>query len=191
MYGAPGRLPVTAVQAQLTRTVETLFPRWMLRGGIRPDDWSATAIVVRHDVNALDLGLVELAQLTPDDRLGHVAKDPEVKSALRASDPAKPETMAALVRARLDAQARAGVALADRAPLYSSEVESLLMPVVFPMSRGDGPGALATLRRDLRRQYLDMGEVVLAHALRVFPHENPGIQALREAAWEMTAAAAA
>ncbi len=189
--GTPGSLPATAVQAQISRTVDALYPRWATRGGPRPSDWLATALLVRHDVTGLDLGLVELAQLTPDDRLGLVANDPAVRSAVRASDPALPETMAALVRARLDAQARAGVAPEDRAPIYVGEVEALLMPVVFQMSRGDGPAALATLRQDLRRQYLDMGEAVLVHALRVFPHDSPCIEALREAAREMTAATAA
>ncbi len=191
MCGTPGGLPVTAVQAQLTRTVETLCPRWLPRGGIRPDDWAAEAILVRFDVTALDLGIVELAQLTPDDRMALVANNPQVREAVRASDPAKAETMHALIRARVEAQAKAGVAPADVAPVCLGEIEALLMPVVFSIGRGDAPGALALLHEDLRRRYGPSGETVLAFALRVFPHDSPGIDALRAAAKEAVVATAA
>jgi hypothetical protein len=50
---------------------------------------------------------------------------------------------AKLPRRTLDAQARAGIAPEDRAPIYSGEVETYLVPIVAKIARGDAPGVMA------------------------------------------------
>jgi hypothetical protein len=87
---------------------------------------------------------------------GSVADDPEVKEAFANWDRATPSTHRELVRARLAAQERAGVAEADRAPLYASEVESYLLPIIMQMGRNDESATLASLRRDLRHLTANM-----------------------------------
>jgi hypothetical protein len=54
---------------------------------------------------------------------GSVANDPNVAEAVLRLDRATPSTWRDLVVARLSAQARAGIPEADRAPLYSGQVE--------------------------------------------------------------------
>jgi hypothetical protein len=180
-------LPRPAIQNVLYESVEHQYPQWRPRG----EKWNATALLVRHDLTALDLGLVEPYQLGPDDRIHLVSDDPQVRDAFRASDLTVPASMAALVRARLEAQARMGISPEDRAPIFSSEVETILMPVVMCMGEDDGPAKLMEIRGEMRQRYADMGETVLAYALRIYQHNAPGIDQLRAAAREAAAVPAA
>jgi hypothetical protein len=91
-----------------------------------------------------------------------VADDPDVRAAYALFDRASPSTYRDLVRARLGARARAGIAPDQRAPLYSGDVESYLLPITLRMGRGGAPQTLAWLRRDLRRLYGEHSEAVLA-----------------------------
>jgi hypothetical protein len=108
----------------------------------------------------------------------------------RRSDPMAPSGMRDLVAARIAAQIRMGIDPSDVAPLYSSEVETVLIPILMRMGRGDAPGIVAALRRDFRRQYGDQSEIVLQFMLCSYQHRHAGIAALREAA-RATAATAA
>jgi len=77
---------------------------------------------------------------------------------------------------RFAAQARAGIAPEDRAPLHSAQVEEYLLP----MGRGDEQATVAKLRSDLRRLYGEHAETVLSFILRTYRHG--GTEALLEAA---------
>jgi hypothetical protein len=70
------------------------------------------------------------------------------------------------VAARLAAQQRAGVPEPDRAPLYSSEAESYLLPHLLRFGRGAEAAMLTLLRRDFRRLYGEHAETVLRFMLR-------------------------
>ena len=91
----------------------------------------------RHDVSAEEPGIVEPVKVTPDTICGSVANDPDVREADARLDRATPSTHRDLVAARLAAQARLGIPAAERAPLYSGEVEDYLMPVMVRMGHGD------------------------------------------------------
>src|ERR1700692_3438760 len=69
--------------------------------------------------------------------LASVADDPKVKEAAVRWDRATPSTHYDLVRARDEAQARTGIPVANRAFLYSAEVDSILLPIVMCMGPGD------------------------------------------------------
>ena len=71
--------------------------------------YSVSNLLLRHDVTAEDLGIVEARKITPDDICGSVADDPEVAAATARWDRATPETYRELVRARLAAQERRGI----------------------------------------------------------------------------------
>jgi hypothetical protein len=136
---------------------------------------------VRHDVSAEELQLISPHELTPGDICNSVAADDAVLEAYTNWDRATPSTYRALVGARLAAQERAGVPPDARAPLYSTEVESYLLPITMRMGRGEGPAVIAFLRRDLRRLYGEHAETVLAFMLRPGVFDASGVEALRDA----------
>jgi hypothetical protein len=175
--GKPESMPAAAIQGAVSSTVATRYPLW--RHGI---EWRCSALLVRHHTSAEELGIVEPKKLTPDDVVNLVAMDPDVLEANRRADPSAPSGLRDLVAARLRAQADAGIAPENRAPIYSSEVDSILIPIVTRVGKGDGPVFLAFLRRDLRRAYADMSDVVLSFCLKTYQPSGPGIEALREAA---------
>jgi hypothetical protein len=84
-----------------------------------------------------------------------VAQEPEVREAAVRWDRATPSTHRDLVRARLAAQARLGIPAAERAPLYSGEVEDFLVPVMIRMGRGEEGAVVVELRKALMRLYGD------------------------------------
>ena len=143
----------------------------------------------RHDVSAEEPGIVEPVKMkvTPDTICGSVANDPDVREADARWDRATPSTHRNLVHARLAAQARAGIAPEDRAPLHSAQVEEYLLPIIFRMGRGDEQATVAKLRSDLRRLYGEHAETVLSFMLRTYRHG--GTEALLEAALATAAAA--
>jgi hypothetical protein len=76
------------------------------------------------------------------------------------------------VRARLAAQARAGIPEDERAPLYSGQVEEYLTPILMRMGKGDEAMILAQLRQSLRRTYGEQAETVLMFMLRTYRHRD-------------------
>jgi hypothetical protein len=71
----------------------------------------------------------------------------------------------------------------------SANVEGYLIPVVMRLGRGDAPGAVMWLRRDLRRLYGEHGETILQFMLRTYDHHD--IEELRAAARASPASVAA
>jgi hypothetical protein len=134
--------------------------------------------LLRHDTDAEILGIVDPEQITPDMILARVANDPEVKEAAARWDRATPSTHYDLVKARDEAQARIGIPVADRAFLYSSDVDSHFVPM--RMGRGDEPAVAQALKRDFSQRYGDLGHRVLAFCLRTYQHGN--IDGLKRAA---------
>jgi hypothetical protein len=130
--------------------------------------------------NAEGLGLVEPEKMAPDMILASVEDDPEVKEAAARWDRATPSTHHALVRARDEAQARTGIPVAKRAFLYAAEVDSILLPIVMCMGRGDEAATAQALTRDFNERYREFGQRVLAFALRTYQHGN--IDGLKRAA---------
>jgi hypothetical protein len=180
-FEKPESLPAAAIQGALTNVVESTYPRW--------DHYSKfllKGLLVRHGVSGEALGIVPPYKATPDDILNSVADDPGVREAYARWDRATPSSHRDLVHARLEAQGRAGIAPDERAPLYTGEVESYLLPVTMRMGRGGAPQTLAWIRRDLHRLYGEHGEAVLAFMLRVSQHA--GADELREAAAAAVAA---
>jgi hypothetical protein len=108
----------------------------------------------------------------PDAIFALVADDATVKEAAARWDCAAASTHRDLVAARLDAQARAGIPEANRAPLSSGEVDDYLIPIVMRMGRGDEPAVVADLRKALRRLYGAHAETVLAYIAHL-PRERP------------------
>jgi hypothetical protein len=184
--GEPASITATAVHRAVLDHVAAAYPEWR-----HAREWSGAAFLLRHGVTGRDLGLVPPPPPpTPDDIVASIADDSAVCEANRRADPDIPSTMADLVRTRLEAQARAGIAPENQAPVYSSETDSILLPVVMLMGRGDGPRYLPLLRKEMRRRYGDQGDAVLSYALRTCRHDGPGIEALRAAAKEAEATAA-
>jgi hypothetical protein len=130
--------------------------------------------------NAEGSGLVEPDKLNPDMIISLVADVPEVKEAAARWDRATPSTHYDLVRARDQAQARMGISVANRAFLYSAEVDDYLLPIVNCMWPGDEAATARDLRRDLSARYGDLGPRVLAFCLLTFQHGN--IDGLKRAA---------
>jgi hypothetical protein len=186
-FGAADSLPAAAIQRAVSDQVATLFPHWQHDPR---NTWTASAFLLRHGVSAEELGLVGPRTPTSDDIVAELASDPAVREAYMRADPALPETLRALVAARLSAQAERGIPADRRVTHYTGEVEDLLLPLTFKLGRGEGLAGLAMLRRQLGRVYGDLTDAVLAAALRTFPHENLGITELREAAKATDAAAA-
>jgi hypothetical protein len=198
--GSPQSLPLAAVQTALTEAVASFYPDW--RHGVA---WRPTALLVRHHISAEELGVIPPAVPTADDLVNSVCDDPAVRQAWTLFDRATPSTSYDLAKARLEAQARAGIAPQQRAPMRVLEIDDYLLPVVLRMDKGDAPAILAWMlgappaddhisylvagRFSLRRLYGEFAEVVLAFMLREFPHGGL-IDGLREAARETAATAA-
>jgi hypothetical protein len=164
-FGAPQILHRGAVQAAIDDMVASMFPEW--RHGLQ---FSPRGLMLRHDVSAEDMGIIEPATVSPDEICASVSEDPEVIAAVQRWDRATPSTWRDLVAARLAAQARAGVAPDKRAPLYSGQVEEFLTPILMRAGRGDEPMILAHLRQSLRRTYGEHAETVLMFMLRSYAH---------------------
>src|SRR5882672_9619247 len=75
-YGAPHSMPVAAVQTAVNDLVSTMFPHWEPRA-----QFQRRGLMLRHEVSAEELGLVEPITVTPDMICGSVAEDPEVAAA--------------------------------------------------------------------------------------------------------------
>jgi len=103
-----------------------------------------------------------------------------VKEAAARWDRATPSTHYDLVRARDQAQARMGISFANRAFLYSAEVDEYLLPIVVRMWPGNEAAAAQAIRRDFNERYNDLSPRVLAFCLRTFQHGN--IDGLKRAA---------
>jgi hypothetical protein len=110
--------------------------------------------------------------MSPDQICGLVAQEPEVREAAARWDRATPSTHRDLVAARLAAQARLGIPAAERAPLYSGEVEDFLVPVMVRMGRGDEDAVVVELREELTRLYGEFGEIVLMFMLKTYRHHS-------------------
>jgi hypothetical protein len=198
--GNPQSLPLDAVQTAMTEAVASFYPDW--RHGV---PWRPTALLVRHRTSAEQLGIIPPAVPTADDMVNSVADDPAVRKAWTLFDRATPSTSYELVKARLAAQERAGIAPLDRAPMRTLEVDDYLMAIVLRMDKGDAPAIVAWMlgappaddhirylvdgRFSLRRLYGELAETVLAFMLREFQHGGL-IDGLREAARATIATAA-
>jgi hypothetical protein len=130
--------------------------------------------------NAEGSGLVEPDKINPDTIVSLVADDRKVKEAAARWDRATPSTHYDLVRARDEAQARMGIPVANRAFLYSAEVDDYLLPIVVRMWPGDEVATAQALRRDFDERYGDLSSRVLEFCLRTFQHGN--IDGLKRAA---------
>jgi len=142
-----------------------MFPDW--RHGLQ---FSPRGLMLRHDVSAEELGIIEPVKISSDEVCASVAEDAEVIAAAQKLDRGTPETWRQLVRARLAAQARANIPEADRAPLYSGQVEEFLTPLLMRAGKGDEAAVLAQLRQSLRRTYGEHAETVLSFMLRTYVH---------------------
>jgi hypothetical protein len=111
-------------------------------------------------------------RMSPDQICGLVAQEPEVREAAVRWDRATPSTHRDLVRARLATQARLGIPAAERAPLYSGEVEDFLVPVMIRMGRGEEGAVVVELRKALMRLYGEFGETVLTFMLKTYRHHS-------------------
>jgi hypothetical protein len=153
----------------IDRTIDDLlnmhFPLW--KPGLQ---FQPRAVILRVDITAEQLGLIQPRKIAPDEVVASVACDPEVAAATARLDRATPETWRELVRARLAAQARAGIPEDERAPWYSGQVEEFLTPILMRMGKGDEPTILAQLRQSLRRTYVEHAEIVLRFMLETYPH---------------------
>jgi hypothetical protein len=164
-FGAPQILRGGAVQAAIDDMVASMFPDW--RHGLQ---FSPRGLMLRHDVSTEELGIIPPVTVSPDEVCASVAEDPEVTAAVQRWDRATPSTWRDLVAARLAAQARAGIPEADRAPLYSGQVEEFLTPILMRMGKGDEAAILAQLRQSLRRTYGEFSKTVLMFMLRSYAH---------------------
>jgi hypothetical protein len=126
--------------------------------------------MLRHDLSAEEMGVIQPIKVRPDEICASVSDDPEVGEAVLRWDRATPSTWRDLVRARLAAQERAGIPAESRAPLYSGQVEEFLIPIIMRMERDDEPMVLAQLRQNLRRIYGEHAETVLIFMLRTYQH---------------------
>jgi hypothetical protein len=167
-HGAPQSLPAGAVQRVIDDLVRATFPQWAPRM-----PFQRHALMLRNAVSAEELGLVEPEKVTADMICAACAEDPEVAAATGRLDRATPSTWRDLVRARLAAQTRAGIAAADFAPLYSGQCDELVIAPIMAMGRGDEAATLATLRRTARRLFGDdLAEIVLMFALGQCQHDG-------------------
>ena len=164
-FGSPVSLPKGAIQNAIDRFVDETFPNWRPGVAFQPH-----ALMLRQDVSAEELGLVEPIRPSPDDIYASVADDPAVIEAGKLWDRATPSTHRDLVAAVLAAQERAGIPASDRAPLQSGAVDEYLMPLLFRAGRDDEPPLLAYMRRDLRGRYGELAEIVLLFMLRTYRH---------------------
>jgi hypothetical protein len=157
-------LPEPAVQAAINATAKDKWPLYNAAASF----YAAPFLLLRHDVTAEGLGLIEPEKITPDMILGMVADDEHVGRATANLDRATLSTHQELVRARDEAMARIGIAPARRAYLYSGEVDSYLIPRAARL----GPAApiLQQLRREFAVLYGDYAERVLDFCLRNYHH---------------------
>jgi hypothetical protein len=166
-FGAPEILHAGAVQGATDNLVASMFPNWQHGVQFQP-----RGLMLRHEISAEELGIIAPVTRSPDEICASVSEDPAVVEAVLRWDRATPSTWRDLVAARLAAQARAGIPEADRAPLYSGDVEGYLMPIIMRMGKGDEPSVLAQMRQHLRRTYGEHGETVLSFMLRTYAHGN-------------------
>jgi hypothetical protein len=169
--GAVDSLPLAAAQGAVSSMVASLYPDWR-----RGEPWRPAALLIRHGISAEELGLVPPREPAGDDLLNFVSGFPELKAAV---------TLGQTVRARLAAQERAGVPADKRVPLYSGEVEEIMIPTLATiMSAAHAVEKLAQLRRALAKRYGDAAtaELVLQFALRSFDWNGPAMRDLRAAA---------
>src|ERR1700678_1193063 len=171
----PQTLPDAAIQAAVDALAKEQFPPF----NQAPSLYAVPSLMLRHDVTAEDLGIVEKQKITPDMILAMVADDPEVREAGARWDRATPETYPPLVRALCAAQARLGIAEADQALMSSGEVDGHMLPIVFRMGRDDEAVTVQTLRQQFRRLYgvqaggsEELAERVLVFCLRTYQHSH-------------------
>jgi hypothetical protein len=165
--GEPAFFSASSIERMVADFAVTTFPLWQPGAQFRPH-----AVAMLHDVTAEDLGLVPPHEMSPDDVYAAVSDDPAVIEAGRRWDRATPSTHRDLVAAVLAAQARAGVPVADRAPLSSGAVDDYLTPLLFRLGRGDEPDAIAQMRRHTRRLYGEFAEIVMLFMLRTYRHRD-------------------
>jgi hypothetical protein len=185
-FGSPEQLPRAAVQSAVNGMIDRLYPKWVPKGPA----WNATALLLRPDLDAESLGLIEPEPLTSNGIIAMVANDPEVREANRREDPEIPETVYALAVARLAAQERLGIPASQRAVIYTNYIEDML---AVPLSRlnFDAQATLALLRRQLSLRYGGLTDFVLSTLFRDYPHDqHPNFKRLLEAARETAATAA-
>jgi hypothetical protein len=176
--GAVLPLAAAAVQRELVCHIEVEYPLW--RHGL---PWGGSALMLRNSTSAEEMGFIPPRKLTSDDILASIAMDEAVLSANRRDD------LHGLAAARLAAQAALGVPEAERAVMYVGQVEDLLAAPLFKVPF-DAEATLVMLRRQLRRGYGDLTEIVLHAILRDYPHDaHPNMVLLREAAARETEAA--
>jgi hypothetical protein len=176
--GVVSPLAAASVQREVTCFIEVEFPQWQ-----HGREWnSCAAFLLRNSTNAEELGLIDPPPPpTYDDICNSVALDPAVKAAATPRD---------LVYARLQAQRRVGIEPERQAPLYSGEVDSILLPVIGTiLSRSHVREKLAELRRGLRATYGDAAEAILEFSLRTCVHRSRALDDLRADARETTPAA--
>jgi hypothetical protein len=166
-FASPMIFPPGAIQRAIDGFVSETFPLWQPRAA---SPFQPHALLLLQDATAEDLGLVEKVTPSFDQIVALVGSDVEVVEASRLWDRATPSSWRELARARLNAQARAGIPEADRAPLYSGQVDEYLVPILMRMGKGDEVSTLSFLRRDLDRIYGDLGEFVLRFMLRSYRH---------------------
>jgi hypothetical protein len=161
----PQTLPEAAIQAAVDALAKEQYPPF----NQAPSLYAVPSLMLRHDVTAEDLGIVERQIVTPNRILALVAEDPEVREAGARWDRATPETYLELVRARCAAQDRLAIPEAQQALLYLSEVEDYLVPVVMKLATNEERAI--ELRQKFRRLYGPVyGERVLAFCLKHYPH---------------------
>jgi hypothetical protein len=172
----PQTLPDAAIQAAVDALAKEQFPPF----NQAPSLYAVPSLMLRHDVTAEDLGIVEKQKITPDMILAMVAEDPAVREAGGRWDRASIDTYLPLVLVRLAAQDRLGIPEAQQVLLYSSEVEDYLMPIIIGRLATDAERA-TELRAKFRRLYGPVyGELVLAFCLKNYPHG--AVDGIRQAA---------
>jgi hypothetical protein len=173
VFGSTAKLSRGCVEKAISDFRKRHMPNWQ-PGGI---EFRPHAVVLRVDRNAEELGLIPHHIPTPDDIVSSVSDDSEVIAATKQWDRASSSTWRELVRARLAAQERRGIAEVDRAPLYSGQVDEYLVPILMRTGRGEEAHVLSFLRRDLGRIYGDVAIPVMLFMLRSYTvrhggHEN-------------------
>jgi hypothetical protein len=103
--------------------------------------------------------------------LNSITGDPAVKEAGRCWVRTIPATSQALVSARLAAQADRGVPEDERAPMYPSEAETFLMPLILRTAPIDEEVSL--IREGVRESYGEFADIVLTFMVRCCMHAMP------------------
>jgi hypothetical protein len=180
-FGEAASFAKGAVERTLLDFCTMHFPQWQPGAQFRPH-----AVILRIDTTAECLGLIAPHEITPDDVYASASDDPAVRAAGSRWDRSTPSTHRDLVAAVLAAQERAGIPVAERAPLSSGAVEEYLTPILMRMGKGDESLVVAQMRRDMRRLYGEFSELVLQFMLRTYRHRD--ITALLAIATEKVAA---